>query len=109
MYNYVFHIFSVECSQTRAISNNISLLPTENINYSPPNTHNRDRNISTLWCPETDMLPSVLLTFVEPVYLLYVVGSFYDNDFSITYENSFGENVTYTKMDGIYVSARLAS
>ena len=102
MYNYVFHISSIECSQIRAISNNISLLPTENIDYYPPNMYYGDMNISTGWCPNIDMLPSVLLTFVEPVYLLYIVGSFY-TDFSITYENSFGENITYMNMDGIYV------
>ena len=60
-------------------------------------------NISTQWCSyDTDMSPSVLLTFVEPVYLLYALGSFY-TDFSITYKNSFRKNITYMNMDGIYV------
>ena len=105
MYIYVFHISSIECSQIRAISNNNSILPTDNIDYSPHNMHNENNmNISTQWCSyhDADMSPSVLLTFVEPVYLLYALGSFY-TDFSVTYKNSFGENITYMNMDGIYV------
>ena len=67
-------------------------------------------NISTGWCIDRYMSQSVCLTFVEPVYLLYAVESFYYNtDISIIFKNMFGKNVTYTKMDGIYVSARLAS
>ena len=97
-------LFSIECSQVRAISNNNSLLPPENVDYSLlPDMYDEDMNISTGWCSYTDMSPSVYLTFVEPVYLLYAVGSFYNNGFSVTYKNPFGENVTYTNMDGIYV------
>ena len=74
--------------------------------YSPHNMHDEnDMNISTQWCSNhgAGMSTSVLLTFVEPVYLLYALGSFHDTDFSITYKNSFGENITYMNMDGIYV------
>ena len=105
MYNYVFNVSSIECSHIRAISNNNSILPTNNIDYSPRNMLDENNmNISTLWCSnhDIDMSPSVLLTFVEPVYLLYALGSFY-TDFSITYKNSFGKNITYMNMDGIYV------
>ena len=101
------HIFSsIECSQIKAISSNNSLLPAENIVYSPPpDMYDEDMNISTGWCSGANMSPSVYLTFVEPVHLVYAVGSFYyyNNEFSITYKNSFGEDVTYTNMDGIYV------
>ena len=100
-----FHI-SLECSQIRAISNDNSLLPAENVAYSsPPDMYYENMNISTGLCFTTDM-SSVHLTFVEPVYLVYALGSFYyynNNSFSITYKNSFGEDVTYMNMDGIYV------
>ena len=64
--------------------------------------------ISTEWCPyhDEDMLatsPSVHLTFVEPVYLLYALGVFDYTVISITYENSFGKDVIYMNMDEIYV------
>ena len=62
-------------------------------------------NISTRLCFDADISPSVHLTFVVPVYLVYALGSFdiYINDLSIIYKNSFGENETYVIMDGIYV------
>ena len=67
--------------------------------------HNEDTNISTRLCSDALMSSSVHLTFVKPVYLVYAVGSLYyhNTDFSIMYKNSFGENVTYMNMDGIYV------
>ena len=61
-------------------------------------------NTSTGWCPDmSDTSPSVHLTFVEQVYLLYAVGSTYNGhygSFSIIYKNSTGGNVTYMNVDG---------
>ena len=75
------------------------MLPAENVVYSPPDIH---MNISTGSCSHPQSL-SVHLTFVKPVYLVYAVGSFDSYIFSITYNDSFGGNVTYTNMNGIYV------
>ena len=87
------------------------MLPAENVTYFPSSDmDNEDMNISTRWCFDVFMSsPRVHLNFVEPVYLVYAVGSFYNHStgFSITYKNSSSESVTYTNLNGIYVRSKL--
>lgn len=96
-------MFLIECSQIRIVSNDTSLLPVENVKFSSYNS--TYMNASTGWCPDTsDISPSVHLTFAEQLYLLYILRfNPYVANFSITHENSSGENATYTNVDGIYV------
>ena len=79
------------------------MLPAENVVYSPPGTY---MNISTGLCSHPHMQSRVHLTFAKPVYLVYTVGLFDSYSFSVTYNNSFGESVTYMNMDGIYVRSK---
>ena len=100
-------MFSAECRQFRDVSNNVTLLPTNNTHFSSTFFSNPG-NISNIWCSSiSDSSPNVILTFTEPLYLLYAVvrGSnmYYIPEFSIIYENSSGESVTYTNVDGVSV------
>ena len=85
-------MFSVECSQ-------INLVP---VNFSFASVLS---NVD-VWCPALPS-PNVTLTFTEPYYLLYIVIRRIRNSnvttFSLSYENSSSENVTYVNVDGVYV------
>ena len=86
-------MFSVECNQTNLIPVNFSSVST---------LSNMD-----VWCTNSLSLQTVTVTFIEPIYLLYVVirGNG-DNDvtrFSLSYENSSGAIVSYVNVDGINV------
>ena len=104
-YQVMWNYFSVECSQIRAVSKNNTLLPPEDIVFSSYLRSYMD--ISSGWCAATsiDSLRTVTLTFTEPLYLFYVIarghGSDYVSEFSITYENSSGEHMTYVTVDGM--------
>ena len=96
-------MFSVECSQITAVSNNASLLPAENIVFSSI-LGSAYMDISDGWCARSsDPSPNVTLTFTMPLNLLYAVvrgdGSDYVSDFSLIYENASSERVTYTNVD----------
>ena len=104
-------LFSVECSQITAVSNNGSLLPTENIVFSSILV---TMDISGGWCVgSSDLSPNVNLTFTMPLYLLHAIvrgyGSNYVSDFSLIYENASSERVTYTNVDGDSVRQSLNS
>ena len=76
------------------------MLPANNVKYSSDDISNDDMNFSTGWYPDSsDTAPSVHLTFVEPVYLVEICSGGNTN-FSLTYINSFGDNVTYMNVDG---------
>ena len=96
-------MFSVECSQIRAVSNNNTLLPVENIIFSSYLSPSY-MDISSGWCAlGRDLSPNANLTFTEPLYLLYAVvrGDVpdYVSGFSFIYANSSGERVTYMTVD----------
>ena len=98
-------MFSVECRQITEITANASLLPTQNIEYS---TYSTLSNMA-VWCTEfesSDPSPYVKLNFTEPVYLIYAefrgngIHNYYVTNFSLIYQNSSNESVTYTDVDG---------
>ena len=65
-------------------------------------------DISNGWCAaSSDSSPTVTLPFTEPLYLLYAIvrgdRPDYVSKFSVTYENSSGEHMTYTTVDGTMV------
>jgi len=65
-------------------------------------------DISDGWCTSSiDQSPNVILTFTEPLYLLYYIargdGRDYVTDFSLMYENLSGERVTYMNVNGVSV------
>ena len=98
--------FSVECHQIRDVSSNASLLPVDNIDYSTSLVDYM--NISDVWCAYLrDSLVHVNLSFTESVYLLVAVfrggNSNYVTNFSVTYKNPSGENVTYMNINGVSV------
>ena len=89
------YIFTIECRQ-------ISLLPTEDVEVS---TIYSGLSTTDVWCASlSDSSQNADITFTEPLYLLYAVvrgtGIYYVTQFSLTYENSFGESVTYMNVDG---------
>ena len=58
-----------------------------------------------VWCAySSDSTPNANVIFTEPLLLLYAVvrgnDIYYVTEFSLTYENSSGENVTYVDVDG---------
>ena len=58
-----------------------------------------------VWCASSsDSTPNTNVIFTEPFLLLYAVvrgnNIYYVTDFSLTYENSSGESVTYMDVDG---------
>ena len=98
-------LYSVECSQVRAVSNNITLLPPDDIVFS---SYLAFMDISLGWCASSsDSSRTVTLPFTEPLYLLYatVRGHGYDyvSEFSFMYENSSGDHVTYMTADRMMV------
>ena len=100
-------MFSVECSQIRAVSNNNTLLPVGNIIFSSYLSSSY-MDISSGWCASsTDPSPNATLSFTEPLYLLYAVvrgdGWDYVSGFSFMYANSSGERETYVTVDGTSV------
>ena len=88
-------MFSIECRQ-------IDLLTPEDIDFTPDGYTLLDG------CANIFGFSTAQLTFTEPIYLLHAevrgYSDHYVTRFSLIYENSFGEIVTYMNVDVFLVS-----
>ena len=78
------------------------MLPPESTVFS---YYSHTYSTADVWCTWlSDSSPNANMTFSEPLYLLFAVvrgnNNSYVTKFSLTYENSSGENVIYMNVDG---------
>ena len=88
-------MFSVECGA-------INILPPQSTVFS---RYASTYSTTDVWCTRLyDSSPNANMTFSEPLYLLFAIvrGNRYGyvTKYSLKYENSSGENVTYMNVDG---------
>jgi len=98
--------FTVECPVVNNLGDNRALLPDSNIDvstdYGPIAGNQRD--VREVWCASgTDSTPHVILSFTEPLYIVYATtrgtSIYWVKNYSYYFVNTAGR-LLYSNVDG---------
>ena len=95
-----------ECPVVTNLGDNRTLLPDNNIEVSSDHgpIAGNQRDVREVWCASgTDSTPSVILTFTEPLYIVYATtrgtSIYWVRDYSYYFVNTVGRSL-YSNVDG---------
>ena len=106
LYDIIIPLSIVECPVVNNLGDDRALLPDSNIDVSTdyePIVGNQ-HDVREVWCASgTDSTPTIILTFTEPLYIVYATtrgtSIYWIRDYSYYFVNSFGRRL-YSNVDG---------